>query len=293
MKDLERGKEIWESAGHTGIEMYGAERMPEVTSANLYVGGQLDKWGGHLHPLNLVLGQADAFESLGGEIFEQSRVTRVDRDAPKPVVHTAAGRVTADKVVICGNAYLGDAVPELTRRIMPCSSQIITTEVLGAEVTDKMMPADFCVEDCNYLLDYYRITADKRLLFGGGLIYTGFEPEDVVRRLWPHLLKTFSFLKDRKIDFAWNGQFALTLTRMPHIGRMNDNVYFIQGDSGHGVTTTHLLGRIVAEAIHQQTDRFDVWADMKNYPFPGGRMFRVPLTILGAWYYALREKLGI
>lgn len=295
MKDLERSKEIWESAGHTGIEMFSRERMPEVTDAGIYVGGQLDKWGGHLHPLNLVLGEAIAFESLGGEIFEQSRVTHIDdgSDGRKPVAYTQDGKVTADLIVVCGNAYLGQAIPALTRRIMPCSSQIITTEVLGAELTDQMMPSDYCLEDCNFLLDYYRITADKRLLFGGGVIYTGFEPEDVMRRLWPRVLRTFPYLKDRKVDFAWNGQFALTLTRMPHIGRLSDKVYFIQGDSGHGVTTTHLLGRIVAEAINAQTARFDIWAGMKNYPFPGGRMFRVPLTMLGAWYYGMREKLGI
>lgn len=292
MKDLERLKETWEMAGHTGIEMYGRERMPEVTDTGLYIGGLLDKWGGHIHPLNLALGEADAFESLGGQIFEQSRVTHID-DGAAPVAYTAEGKVTADIIVVCGNAYLGKTVPQLTRRIMPCSSQILVTEPLGADVTDKMMPAGFCVEDCNFLLDYYRITADKRLLFGGGVIYTGFEPADVVRRLWPHVVKTFPYLKDKKIDFAWNGQFALTLTRMPHIGRLSDTVYFIQGDSGHGVTTTHLLGKIVAEAIDHQTARFDIWAGMKNYPFPGGRAFRVPLTILGAWYYGMREKLGI
>lgn len=292
MKDLERLKETWEMAGHAGIEMYGRERMPEVTDTGMYIGGLLDKWGGHIHPLNLALGEADAFESLGGQIYEQSRVMHIDEGA-KPVAYTAQGKVTADILVVCGNAYLGKTVPQLTRRIMPCSSQILVTEPLGEELTNKMMPADFCVEDCNFLLDYYRITADKRLLFGGGVIYTGFEPGDVVRRLWPNVIKTFPYLADKKVDFAWNGQFALTLTRMPHIGRLSDTVYFIQGDSGHGVTTTHLLGKIVAEAINHQTARFDVWAGMKNYPFPGGRMFRVPLTILGAWYYGMREKLGI
>ena len=292
MSGLEHEKKTWENAGHTGLELFDAARIPEVVDTNIYCGGLLDKWGGHIHPLNLVLGQAAAFEKLGGVIFEQSRAMYIEKTA-RPAVITQHGRVFADKIVICGNAYLADAVPELSSRIMPCSSQIVVTEVLGDELTRKMLPTDYCVEDCNYLLDYYRITADKRLLFGGGVIYSGYEPEDVVRRIWPHVLKTFPYLKGRKVEFAWNGQFALTFTRMPHIGRLNDSVYFIQGDSGHGVTSTHLLGKLVAEAINKQQTQFDVFAGMTNFPIPGGRMFRLPYTVLGAWYYTLRDKLGI
>lgn len=293
IKDLEHGKKIWERAGHTDLHMFDKSQVSSVVDTNLYAGGMLDNWGGHIHPLNLVLGEAAALEALGGAIYEQSRVVSIDKDSPRPVVKTAKGSVTAHYVVVCGNAYLGDTMPELTRRIMSVSSQIIATEPLGEELTKKMMPAGHCIEDCNYLLDYYRITADHRLLFGGGVVYTGHSPDDVEKRLWPHVLKTFPYLEGKKVDFAWSGNFALTLTRMPHIGRLNSKVYFIQGDSGHGVTTTHLLGRLVAEAIGHQTGRFDVWAKMKNYPFPGGRMFRVPLTMLGAWYYGMREKLGV
>lgn len=292
MQYLEKRRTLWEKAGHTGLEMYARERIPEVVDTDLYCGGLLDRLGGHIHPLNLALGEAAALESLGGKIFEQSRVTHIDKGA-KPVAYTGQGSVTAAHMVVCGNAYLGDAVPELSGRIMSVSSQIVTTEVLGAELTQKMMPAGFCLEDCNYLLDYYRITADHRLLFGGGVVYSGSEPTDIIKRLHPHILRTFPYLKDKKIEFAWSGNFALTLTRMPHIGRLSDSVYFIQGDSGHGVTTCHLLGRLAAEVIDHQAQRFDVFASMRNFPFPGGRTFRVPLTALGAWYYGMREKLGI
>lgn len=291
--DLEHGKAVWERAGHTALEMYDKSRLPDVVGTDIYSGGMLDNWGGHIHPMNLALGEAAAIESLGGKIFEQSRVVSIDRQSFKPVVKTDKGQVSAHYVVVCGNAYLGDTVPELTRRIMSVSSQIITTEVLGEDLTRQMMPAGYCVEDCNYLLDYYRITADHRLLFGGGLVYTGHTPEDIEKRLWPHVLKTFPMLAGKKVDFAWSGNFALTLTRMPHVGRLTNKIYFIQGDSGHGVTTTHLLGRLVSEAIGNQAARFDVWARMKNYPFPGGRALRVPLTVLGAWYYGMREKLGL
>lgn len=293
MKFLERRREVWAMGGHDETEMFDKDRTRnEASDTSLYIGGMLDKRGGHIHPLNLVLGQATALESLGGKIYEHSRVIRIEKGA-KPVAHTEHGKVTADILVVCGNAYIGDAVPELPPRFMSVSSQIVTTEVLGEELTNKMMPSGYCLEDCNYLLDYYRITGDKRLLFGGGVVYTGAEPDDVERRLLPHIHKTFPYLKGKKIEFAWSGNFALTLTRMPHIGRLSDTVYFIHGDSGHGVTTCHLLGRLTAEAINAQVERWDVFAGMKNYPFPGGRRFRVPLTILGAWYYGMREKLGL
>ncbi len=292
MDELERRKEVWEKSGNKSLEMYGAEKMPQVVDTTLYIGGLLDRRGGHIHPLNLALGEAVAIESLGGKIFENSRAVRIEK-VSKPKVYTDKGSVTANYIVVCGNAYLGDTVPELTERIMSVSSQIVTTEVLGKELTKKMLPSGFCVEDCNFLLDYYRITADHRLLFGGGVVYSGTDPADIINRLQPHIAKTFPYLKDKKIDFAWSGNFALTLTRMPHIGRLSDTVYFIQGDSGHGVTTCHLLGKIIAEAINNQTTRFDIFSGMINFPFPGGRMFRVPLTALGAWYYAVREKLSI
>lgn len=292
MKDLARRKDVWERAGNTQLEMFDKAQTKSVSDTDLYCGGLLDKRGGHIHPLNLVLGEAAALEKLGGKIFEQSRVTHIDQGAA-PVAYTEQGSVHAKYLVVCGNAYLGGAVPELSGKIMSVSSQIVTTEVLGADLTQKMMPSGYSVEDCNFLLDYYRITADHRLLFGGGVIYSGHDPRDIEARLYPHILRTFPYLKGKKIEFAWSGNFALTLTRMPHIGRLSDTVYFIQGDSGHGVAPCHLLGRLVAEAIAGQAARFDIFASMKNYPFPGGRMFRVPLTALGAWYYGLREKLGI
>lgn len=292
MDYLERRRDTWARAGNTSLHMVPKDKMPHVVASDLYMGGLLDLRGGHLHPLNLVEGEAAAVEKLGGTVYEHSRVVHVEAGR-KPVVHTEQGAVFAQHVVVCGNAYLGGVLPKLTSRIMAVSSQVVTTEVLGARVTDQLMPKDYCLEDCNFLLDYYRITGDKRLLFGGGVVYSGADPADIEKRLYPHIMRTFPQLQGVKIDFAWSGHFALTLTRLPHVGRLSDTVSFIQGDSGHGVTTCHLLGRLMAETIAGQQERFDVFAKMRNYPFPGGRMFRVPLTALGAWYYGLREKLGI
>jgi gamma-glutamylputrescine oxidase len=295
MNHLEKVKEDWEKAAASftpTLKMFTKADMPQVVDSKIYIGGLLDRRGGQLHPLNLALGEAAAFESLGGKIFENSRVIKID-EGDSPSVTTDRGTVAAKVVVVCGNAYLGDLLPKLTGHVMSVSSQIITTEVLGEELVKKMMPADYCIEDCNYLMNYYRRTSDHRLLFGGGVLYSGATPKGIAKRLRPHMAKTFPYLKDKKIQFAWSGNFSLTLARMPHIGRLSDTVYFIQGDSGHGVTTCHLLGKLVAEAINGQISRYEVFSTMRTFPFPGGKQFRVPLTALGALYYQMRDSLGI
>ena len=292
MKHLESQKKLWERYGHTQLELMDAKRIREVVDSDVYVGGMLDMSGGHIHPLNLALGEAAAAESLGGVIYEQSPAIRIDRGA-NPVVHTPNGRIKAKFVVVAGNAYLGNLMPELSAKSMPCGTQVITTEPLSDALAKSLLPQDYCVEDCNYLLDYYRLTGDKRLIFGGGVVYGARDPANIEAIIRPKMLKAFPQLKDVKIDYAWTGNFLLTLSRLPQVGRLGDNIYYSQGCSGHGVTYTHLAGRVLAEALRGQAERFDAFADLPHYPFPGGRLFQVPFSAIGAWYYTLRDKLGI
>ncbi|WP_043310654.1 FAD-binding oxidoreductase [Pseudomonas sp. ML96] len=292
MKHLESQKKLWERYGHTQLELLDEKRIREVVDTDTYVGGMLDMSGGHIHPLNLALGEAAAVESLGGIIHEQSPAIRVERGA-NPVVHTPEGRVKAKFVVVAGNAYLGNLLPELASKSMPCGTQVITTEPLSDELAKSLLPQDYCVEDCNYLLDYYRLTGDKRLIFGGGVVYGARDPANIEAIIRPKMLKTFPQLKDVKIDFAWTGNFLLTLSRLPQVGRLGDNIYYSQGCSGHGVTYTHLAGKLLAETLRGQAERFDAFASLPHYPFPGGRLFQVPFSAIGAWYYSLRDKLGV
>jgi gamma-glutamylputrescine oxidase len=292
MQHLEAQKALWERYGHTQLELMDARRIREVVDTQSYVGGMLDMSGGHIHPLNLVLGEAAAVESLGGIIHEQSRVTRVDQGA-RPVVHTEQGQVTADFVVVAGNAYLGGLIPQLEAKSMPCGTQVITTEPLGEDLAHSLLPQDYCVEDCNYLLDYYRLSGDKRLIFGGGVVYGARDPANIEALVRPNMLKTFPQLKDVKIDYAWTGNFLLTLSRLPQVGRLGNNIYYSQGCSGHGVTYTHLAGSILSEAIRGQAERFDAFASLPHYPFPGGRLLRVPFTAMGALYYKMRDRFGL
>ncbi|GHB10994.1 hypothetical protein GCM10009038_06070 [Salinicola rhizosphaerae] len=291
MASLREHKALWERYGNDRLELLEGDAYRREIDSKRYVGALLDHSGGHLHPLNLVLGEAAAFESLGGTIHEQTPVVQITHgDTVR--VRTQHGSVVADQVIVAGNAYLSGLLPDLEGKSMPCGTQVIATAPLEEAQASALLPNDRCVEDCNYLLDYYRLSADRRLIYGGGVTYGGRDPASVEGAIRPNLELTFPQLKGVKIDYAWSGNFLLTLNRLPQFGRINRNVFYAQGYSGHGVTCTHLAGRLMAEALSGQFDRFDAFAEIPHTPFPGGRLFRVPLTALGAWYYRLRDRLG-
>ena len=292
MKHLQTQKALWERYGYNHLEMLDGTDIRQRVDSQRYVGGMLDRQGGHIHPLNLVLGEAAAVESLGGVIHEHSAVIRVE-PGERPLVYTAQGQVRARFVVVAGNAYLGGLIPQLAAKSMPCGTQVITTAPLDEGLARSLLPEDDCVEDCNYLLDYYRLSADRRLIYGGGVVYGARDPANVEALVRPKLLKTFPQLADVKIDYAWTGNFLLTLSRLPQVGRIGDNIYYSQGCSGHGVTYTHVAGKVLAEALRGQAERFDAFAALPHYPFPGGRLLQVPFSALGALYYSLRDRLGI
>src|SRR5690606_28292720 len=255
LRQLEEQKALWERHGHAELQLLDAQAIRGVVDTDRYIGGMLDLSGGHIHPLNLALGEAAAVESLGGVIHEQSAVVRVEQGAT-PVVHTAHGQVRARFVVVAGNAYLGGLLPPLAAKSMPCGTQVIATEPLSEEVARRLLPQDYCVEDCNYLLDYYRLSADRRLIFGGGVVYGARDPANIEALIRPKLARTFPALRNVRIDYAWTGNFLLTLSRLPQVGRLGDNIYYSQGCSGHGVTYTHVAGKVLAEAIRGQAERF-------------------------------------
>lgn len=292
LRELEDRHALWRGYGIDSQDMLSADQMRDHVASDRYVGGMIDRKGGHLHPLNLALGEAAAIESRGGTIFEMSPVTAVRTDGPQPALQTARGELRAKVLVLCGNAYLGNVVPALARRVMPVSTQIMATEPLG-DLAATLMPSDICVEDVRYILDYYRMSADKRLLFGGGTVYGGADPHDIKAKLWGNMVKVFPQLAQTRIDYAWSGNFALSFSRVPQMGRIGQNTYFAHGYSGHGVTGSHTFGRILAEAIRGDTGRFDVFADLPWIPFPGGRMLRVPYSVMGSWWYGLRDRLGL
>ena len=293
MKDLEHKKALWKRYGMDDHQLLDREAMRRLVNTDAYVGGMLDTTGGHMHPLNLTLGEAKALESLGGTIYEQSPVTKVEHEADKPVIHTAKGRVTANVAVLCGNAYLGHVVPKLVSRVMPVSTQMMATEPLGRERALSLIPSDMCVEDVRYILDYFRLSADNRMIFGGGTVYGGTDPADVRAKLKPNMEKVFPSLKGVKIDHAWSGNFALSFSRVPQMGKIGRNTYFAHGYSGHGVTGSHLFGKILSEAIDGDLSRFSQFEKLPWIPFPGGRMFRAQYSTIGSWWYQFKDAFGL
>ncbi|WP_227367938.1 NAD(P)/FAD-dependent oxidoreductase [Halomonas sp. M20] len=291
MKGLVEHKALWERFGNDQLELLEGQAYQREIGSKRYTGALLDHSGGHMHPLNLVLGQAAAFESLGGVIYEQTPVTDIIQGEPVRLT-TPQGSVIAERVVLAGNAYMKGLMPSLEGKSMPASTQVVTTEPLSEEQARDILPNDRAVEDCNYLLDYYRLSGDRRLIYGGGVSYGGQDPSSIENVIRPKLEMTFPQLKGVKVDHAWSGNFLLTLNRLPQFGRINNNVYYAQGYSGHGVTCTHLAGRLIAEIIQGQSERFDVFAGLPHLPFPGGRILSVPLTALGGWYYRVRDVLG-
>ncbi|MFQ8430673.1 FAD-dependent oxidoreductase [Amaricoccus sp. W119] len=292
MAELEAKQALWRRHGLDNFEMLDATEIRRHVATDFYAGGMLDPTGGHMHPLNLALGEAAAFEREGGVIHERSRVERIEAVEGRPVLHLAGGVVRPKLLLLAGNAYLGPVVPDLDTRVMPFSTQIIATEPLG-ERGPALLPTGVCVEDIRYILDYYRLSADGRLLFGGGTVYGGTDPADIRAKIQPNLAKVFPDLAGARIDYAWSGNCAISFSRVPQMGRLGASTYFAAGYSGHGVVGSHLFGRIIASAIDGDAGRFDTFAAVPWVPFPGGQRFRVPYSMLGSWWYGLRDRLGV
>ena len=256
-------------------------------------GGYLDKQAGHLHPLNLALGQARAASDLGVRIFEKSRASRyqVNPAAPALVdVHAGQGKVSADFLIIACNGY-GDVLePKASRMQMPINNFVLATEPLGEQRARSINRDNLAVIDTRFVVNYFHNTPDHRLVFGGGENFSSRYPHDIRAFVRQFMLKIYPDLEDVKIDYGWGGTLAITLRRMPNFGRKADNVYWAQGYSGHGIAMANMGGKLVAEAIAGQAERFDVFANLKHTPFPGGKLLRWPALVAGMLYYSMRDR---
>ncbi len=271
------------------VRLLSREETRELTGTDRYIGALLNRGNGHLHPLNLCLGEASAAAAEGVRLFEQSPVTRIVHGA-KPRVETAAGSVTADFVVVAGNAY--HALERQLRGIMfPVNSFIVATEPLTDEQVAATNPGDLAICDPNFVLKYYRLSADRRLLFGGRLNYFGDDPAVIERRHRRSIARLYPRLADVRIDYAWGGTIGVPLNRVPQMGRVAPNVLYCQGYSGHGVNVTHIAGRILAEAVAGTLERFDLFAQVPPVRVPGAHALRKPMVALGVLYYMLRDRL--
>nr|CDQ33718.1 Gamma-glutamylputrescine oxidoreductase [Virgibacillus halodenitrificans] len=271
------------------IHWLDAEAVRGVVGTELYHGAIRNDYNMHLHPLNLCLGEARAAASLGALIFEHSPVVDIEH-GDTPVVVGEHGRVMADSVILAGNAYHRLERKQLKGKLFPASLGIVTTAPLSSEQVQAIDPEDLAVYDTRFVLDYYRLTADKRLLFGGGANYSGRDSDDIASELRPRLEHTFPQLEGVAIDFQWQGMAGIVINRIPQLGKLSDNVYYAQGYSGHGIATSHIVGEIMANAVAGTLEEFDAFANVRHIRIPLDDRLGNALLAAGMWYYQLLEK---
>lgn len=273
--------------GHDQIEVLDRDGIRGLIGSEGFLGGVLDRSAAHIHPLNFALGLAQAALAAGVAIHERSEVTRLAEGR----VETAQGVVKARQVILACNGYLGDLEPRVAARVMPINNFILATEPLGAAAKG-VLAQNVAVYDTRFVVNYWRLSDDGRLLFGGGESY-GYRFPDIVKTVRKPMLEIYPQLKGARVDYAWGGTLAITTNRMPCFARPRPGVWSASGYSGHGVAFATLAGKILAEAVAGQEERFDLMAGIPQLPFPGGAALRHPLLVLAMLWYGMRDRLGV
>ncbi len=266
------------------------EELQAHVRSERYLGGLIDSRSGHLHPLKYTRGLARAAEAAGVRIFENTQALKYE-DGRELVVRTVQGTLRCAQLVLCGNAYLGPVAPALARRILGVGTYIIATQPLDPERARALLPSDAAIADINWILDYFRRSADHRILFGGRVSYSAFEPPRLAESMRRRMVRVFPQVADLKVQYTWGGFLDITMSRAPDFGRLAPNVFYLQGFSGHGMSLTGLAGKLVAEAVAGTAERFDVFARLPHRDFPGGPLLRRPSLVLAMLYYRLRDLL--
>ncbi|MEI4485707.1 FAD-binding oxidoreductase [Frigidibacter sp. MR17.14] len=276
--------------GYDAVQPLDRDGLRTILPSDVYVGGDIDRGAGHLNPLAYALGLGRAAADAGVRIFERSHVTKIETEGPQPRLVTGEGHVEADHLILAGNGYLGPLAPQVAARVMPINNFIVATEPLGPRVAE-VLREDVAVADTKFVVNYWRLSADGRLLFGGGESY-GYRFPDIVKTVRKPMLEIYPGLADVRIDHAWGGTLAITMTRNPAFLRLGPRVLSASGYSGHGVAMATLAGRLLAEAVAGEAARFDLMGRLATPRFPGGPALRTPLLALAMSWYALRDRLG-
>ncbi|MGL5360075.1 MAG: NAD(P)/FAD-dependent oxidoreductase [Shewanella sp.] len=273
------------------IKLLGKSQLGEVIGSDSYQGALVDMGSGHLHPLNLALGEARVARELGVQFFEYSAAEKIIK-GQRPKVLTAKGEVNCQYLVLAGNAYIGHKLDSyIGGKVLPAGSYLLATEPLTEAQCASIIPQNMAFADMRIALDYFHLSADRRLLFGGLCTYSGNDPRDIEAALRPNLEKVFPQLIGVGIDYEWGGMIGIGANRMPQIGRLPDapNIFYAQAYSGHGINATHMAARLLAQAIYQQAGHFDVFAKIKHMTFPGGPALRSPILAAGMLYHRFKD----
>ena len=294
MTELLEMQDEWSGRGYNQLTALTDRNAlaPHINSQS-YSGGLYDSGSGQIQPLKYLMGLALAARAAGAHILENSRVIKINRGAKKTLHLLNTPQLTADRVLLCGNAYLTDiGLLDMLRRLAQVTSSVLATTPLSENMIQHILPSRATVADCNTALNYYRIDADNRMIFGGRASYTNVNLGNVETDLRRRMAAIFPVLADAETDRVWSGRIGITVNRIPHFGRTDDDIYFVQGFSGHGVALTGLAGTILADAIMGDAEQFDVMQSLQHKPFPGG-ILRTPALALGMAWYKIRDKLKL
>ena len=285
--------------GFDQLEYLPKAKLSEVIASDAYHSAVVDRASKHLHPLNFALGLAQAAVNAGVSLYEHSPVISYQDSqsvsgggSGKTVtIKTAKGQVVAKELILACNGYIKKLEPKINSYIMPINNFILATEPLSDELAAQVSPLDASMSDSRFVINYWKLSGDKRLLFGGGENYRRGFPSDIKNFVRHYMLQVYPQLAATKIDYGWGGTLAITVNRLPHFGRLQDNIWYMHGYSGHGVPTATFAGKLIAEAINGKLERFDVFANLPTIKFPGGTLLRWPGMVAGMLYYALRDRL--
>lgn len=266
--------------------------LAAIVASPLYRGGVLDEGAGHLDPLRYALGLAAAAEKEGAILHEGSRVLALDEHAGGVRLRTAGGSVEAGQVILAGNGYMGNLAPQVAARVMPINNYMVATAPLGT-MARQVLTRDVAVADSHFVVNYFRLTPDGRLLFGGGESYGYRFPRDIAGLVRRPMSRVFPQLAGVEITHAWGGTLAITRSRLPHLVRLSPRMASASGYSGHGVALASLAGRLLAEAATGSSEGFDLLRRLPAARFPGGTALRSPLLALAMSWFALRDRLGV
>jgi len=288
-------EELAEEVNHLR-DRYGYEQISYIeqddlsahTSAQGFYGASLDRGARHLHPYKYALGLAKGVADAGAEVYESTPALAVHGKRVK----TPQGTVTAKRIVMACNGYLGKLAPKLASNIMPINNFMIATEPLSEDICRQLSGDNTSLSDTLFVINYWKLSADGRLLFGGGENYSSRFPKDIKNFVRPHMLRIYPELKDTRIDYGWGGTLAITLNRMPDFGRVGEHLLYAQGFSGHGVPTATMAGKLLAAAIDNDSQSFDLMGSIPTHRFPGGTLLRWPGLVAGMLFYSLLDKLG-
>ncbi|NKB62064.1 MAG: FAD-dependent oxidoreductase [Gammaproteobacteria bacterium] len=293
-----QAQELEQWAEHLS-RVYGYEDMTFLERDSLrtrlaserYSGGVFDAGSGHLHPLNYCLGVVRAARDAGARLYERSSVDRITSDSRGKIVHCAKGTIRCDQVVYACNAYLDGLEPEIGKKSMPVGTYIVATEPLSESQALSLIPQREAVADTNFVLDYFRLSKDNRMLFGGRVSYSTLQPLKLTESLKKRMKNVFPQLGNTKIEFSWGGYVSITINRAPHIGQLDHGIWYAQGFSGHGMALSGYVGKLLSEAITVDRERIACFEKIPHKRFPGGSWLRTPALVAAMSYYKLKDYL--